>query len=683
MRTRHGKRHVLTITLIGVVLMATQIAVARDDWRLISSVEDVVGAFPEHVKALFEALDLDRPGLEAVRGAYAAADLVVAGEALLAYYRGSDSGHWLRKLEPATEINDAHLREADDALSDIYHGFGDRGQIPRRSDGHLDWSHQGPNRDRQYALRVNRHQFVSRLLAAYQATGNPVYMQRLDEDLRDWLIAADGQVVPYREHTSLEPSLRLPVWALVFYALQDEPRFHQATRLLMLMTLPDHADYIIRDLKRNHNWATMQMNGLGTLGLAFPEFRDAAGWWQFARREMAREIQGQIYPDGAQIELTAGYHMVALNRFGALLETAARAGESMDAAYAGQVEKMYGYLADVIRPDGYRPNNSNSDMGKVDRQLLEAAALFDRADWRYIATNGSAGERPADPPSRFLPWAGQLISRSGWGADAHWSFFDIGPLGSNDFHAHRDNLHLSIDAHGRHLLIDTGRFAYTGSLASKFFSPYAKHSRSQNVILIDGKSQGRPPAKASSPIGDDRFRIADDHDWAMGDMGDFDGLSGHATHTRAVYYQRGEYWIVVDRIETDRPRTIQPLWHFHPDCTVEAAGTTVLTTDSEVGNLRIVPAGNVDWQLALIRGQESPHPMGWYSPTYGHAQPTTVAVYTANLGEGVSAFAWLMLPAGGDVPEVRAELVDVTSTHAAVRVRIGDADARDVRVHLK
>lgn len=34
-------------------------------------------------------------------------------------------------------------------------------------------------------------------------------------------------------------------------------------------------------------------------------------------------------------------------------------------------------------------------------------------------------------PSSLFPWAGQVVFRSGYDADATWAFFDIGPYGSS------------------------------------------------------------------------------------------------------------------------------------------------------------------------------------------------------------------------------------------------------------
>ena len=59
-------------------------------------------------------------------------------------------------------------------------------------------------------------------------------------------------------------------------------------------------------------------------------------------------------------------------------------------------------------------------------------------------------------------------------------------------------------------------------------------------------------------------------------------------HTRAVLYLRGVGWVVVDRIATDRPCRITPLWHLHPDGTVvrDEATAAGLSTTSPISRRR-------------------------------------------------------------------------------------------------
>lgn len=84
---------------------------------------------------------------------------------------------------------------------------------------------------------------------------------------------------------------------------------------------------------------------------------------------------------------------------------------------------MWNYLAMTIRPDGFGVLNNDSDLNNNRQNVLEAAQKYERPDWTYVVSNGAKGAKPNAAPSVFFPWAGQLISRSGYGQKAHWSFW--------------------------------------------------------------------------------------------------------------------------------------------------------------------------------------------------------------------------------------------------------------------
>jgi hypothetical protein len=489
----------------------------------------------------------------------------------------------------------------------------------------------------------------------YWGTGDVRYAKRIDQDLRDWLIAADGSANPEGFGPGrLEAALRMPVWTKVFYALQHDECFQPATRLLLLASLPAHAEYLQRSLVSNHNFATMQMRGLGILGLAFPQFKNSDKWYQFAIKQLTEELTLQVYPDGVQKELTAGYHRVALKNFEQLAEHSQAAEQALPASYVSYLERMYNYLAYVMAPDGTIPVNNDSEANNVKSNLLQAAKDYNRPDWQWIATNGQTGKQPDAPPSRFFAWPGQLISRSGWDEQAQWSFFDAGVYGTN--HQHNDKLHLSIRAHNKHLLVDSGRFAYQGSIAEKFRAPYARHSRGHNVILVDGLGQDAYTPEADAPH---LFcRISDRFDFAIGTFAEgftpehtspsrpWHSLnktekqaSQNAKHSRATLYLRGLGWIVLDRMTAKGNHTITPLWHFHPDCTVDKNKDVLATNNKTPGNLRLAPIGNQDWTVDLAKGQETPELQGWYSPNYGKVEPATCAVYNTTITDH-AAFGW-------------------------------------------
>ena len=111
------------------------------------------------------------------------------------------------------------------------------------------------------------------------------------------------------------------------------------------------------------------------------------------------------------------------------------------------------------------------------------------------------------------------------------------------------------------------------------------------------------PALATEPL-KDCFALTPEHDYARGAFSDgFGDVEGSAIHTRAVAYLRGSFWLVVDKMDTDRPREMQALWHFHPDCTTAFEGDHVASVDEGKGNLRIVPLSNVaTWEVEIVKG---------------------------------------------------------------------------------
>lgn len=641
----------------------------------VTTVEWVCATYPERIAALFEALDLGREGLAKVKDAASRGDTAAACEALLAYYRRGVSGQWLR--QPDVPPGEGRDEQAEAVLLDTFTFYRQTDRVPRRPDGGLVWAHRGPTNDWEWTLALNRHHHLGHLLSAYRRTGNTAYANRIDEHLRDWVPAS----LPYPAQKNigelwrgLEVSFRAKVWAEVFYALQQDPRLTPAARLLMLTSLPDHAHHL-RNYHSGVNWLTMELSALGMIAAAWPEFKGSAEWMGYASDTLTRELTAQVYPDGAQDELTAHYHHVAVNNFGQFADICLGAGQALPEAYSARLEAMWHYLAAVMKPDGHAPLNNDSDLDDNRDSLPRAAAKYNRPDWTYIASNGAVGVRPDYGPSVMLPWAGQMVFRSGWDADALWAFFDLGPWGTA--HQHNDKLHLSLSAYGRDLLVDSGRFVYAGQ-NERFRSQYALLSRAHNGIEIDSKGQAPGPRRAEAPVAEYDYRISPEMAFARGVCDHFEA-PGRSVHTRVVVHLPGGLIVVADRVETDRPRTLDVLWHWHPRCTVSLEGQSIVSTDADQGNLRLVPVAEFKWTTALVKGQEQPHLQGWYSRRYNEWEPSTAAVLTAH-AETTAAFAWLLLPARGKVESIRGEIIQSTADDLHIRVHRPDAPALRVRI---
>ena len=640
------------LQLAGFLFFTNALAFGQKSWTYIVSVEDICENYPGAMKRMLEQFDLDRPGLEKVKAAYSDSNTVDACKYLLSYYRHSHTARNLRRSFPVkTGKTDA---ESDTILNNVFTIQNVRGEVAYGADGHRDWYYKGPNNDREWAWLSNRHNQLYTVFNTYFETGNPKYAKYIDLFLRDFIIKS----MPYPAVRSsgsiwrgLEVAARAKCWTRIFYGLVNNQYLSPATELLMLSSLPDHAHYN-RNFHGSNNWLTMEISALATIAAYFPEYKASGEWMSYAIETMTNSMKGQVYKDGVQTELSSHYHQVALSNFSLFKEICDKTGQHLPAYFNETLEKMSSYLAHVVRPSGYRPLNNDGDRGSDRDYIFAAAKKFNHPDWEYIATNGASGIKPADGPSYCYPWAGHFISRSGFGADAQWSFFDIGPWGTG--HQHNDKLHISVAAYGRDLLVDAGRFAYTGAVADKFRG-YAKGTQGHNILLIDHKGQSAGPALVSQPLSDSSYKITPIFDYASGSISHFADITGVATHTRAVLYVRNQFWVVVDRIVSDRPRTIEALWHWHPDNNV-IHDRLITKTVNKRGNLSVIPVSRHKFDITQKKGQETPEIQGWYSPEYNIYEPNTTTIYKTSIGN-TATLVWLLLPFEEAPPKIKAKLL--------------------------
>jgi hypothetical protein len=653
-----------TLVLAGIMLYSFGCGNAQKSWTEITTAEDLCKSYPETVKTMFDQFNLDHQGLEKVKEANEDRDLVQACNYLLAYYREGEMAQEVRMEQPGK--TDKTVAPADTILKNVFIVQNVRGQVPWKEDGHRDWYYKGPNNDREWAWLSNRHSQINSVLTAYFETGNPKYAEYIDLFLRDFIIAsmpypaAKGRGSIWR---GLEVSFRSKVWSRIFYSLINSEYLSPATQLLILSSLPDHAHYN-RNFHGGNNWLTMEISALATVATNFSEYKESGDWLTYSIETMTESMKDQVYDDGVQTELTSHYHNVSLSNFELFKEICDKANKELPDFFNKTIEDMYSYIAHAVRPDGFRILNNDGDLGSDRDRILKGAKIYNKTDWEYIVTNGKSGKKPSDGPSWFYPWAGHLISRSGYDADAHWSFFDIGPWGSG--HQHNDKLHISITAYGRSLLVDAGRFAYTGEVARKF-RPYARGSAGHNLLLIDSKGQKGGPRHAKEPLGSSYFKITEDFDYASNSFDGFIDVDGKAKHIRSVMYVRGEFWVVVDRIVTDKPRKIDAMWHWHPECVVEKENSIVKTSNNK-GNLAVIPVSQQEFEINFIKGQEEPEIQGWYSSEYNIFEPNITSFYSTNIDEN-STMVWLLLPSEKKMTKIRAEIISEDDNGVKIEVK--------------
>ncbi len=632
---------------------------AQNSWKEVKSINELCKTYPDVVKAMFSEYNLNYPGFEKVKAANSRGDLEGACKHLLEYYKNKSE----TAIQPVKSNKTDTI--ADTILNNIFVIQNVRGQLPYLKNGHRDWYYKGPKNDKEWARLSNRHSQLGQVYSTYLATGNPKYAEYVDLFLRDFILAS----MPYPAvkgigsiWRGLEVAARAKQWTGIFYNSLSNEYISPVTQLLILSSLPDHAHYN-RNFHQKGNWLTMELSALATIATKFPEFKKSEEWLNYSIGIIQKSLKEQVYPDGVQTELTSHYHSVALNNFNSFGNICKGVNREMPDFYNRTLEKMYAYMVCIMRPDGAGVLNNDGDRDDIRSTVLNAAKNYDNKEWEYIATNGISGIKPSQT-SYFFPWAGQLISRSGFDFDAQWSFFDIGPWGTG--HQHNDKLHISVSAYGRDFLVDGGRFAYTGEVSDKY-RKYARGSESHNVLLINGKGQMPGSKRAENPLSGTKFKIDNDFDFACGSFNCFE-QNEDVEHSRSLFYVRGEFWVIVDRILTDKPRKIDALWHWHPECNVEKR-KTISKTKNQKGNLAIIPVSNQKFDLNIVKGQEKPNIQGWYSPEYNTFEPNSTSIYSTEIKDN-STFVWLLFPSEKEMPKIKTKIIFENKEIVKIEVKL-------------
>ncbi len=624
----------------------------------------------------FSLLREDIEGLAPTREAAAAGDYALAKQHLLEFYRGRDWPTWTMD---ASEF-DQHRQEgyntarADYVLTHMFNRFGREAHVG----DDIDWRFNGFDTDepaytREWTYQLNRFENWRILGRAWWATGDPKYAEEFVAQMLDWVrdnpapvLGSPNQAPTWR---TIEQGIRAAgSWMDAYYYFLFAPQMTPEAHCTFLKSWVEHARTLTRMTvehpEHKGNWVTMECNGLAHIGCLFPEFSEAEYWREVAYARMLEELDRQVYPDGAQMELASGYHQVSLGNFMRATQPAVRNGFEVPGEYLDRLKRMYEYDLNAMIPGGYLPPLNDSGLTNVKRHLEQAYETWNDPRFLWATTGGAEGQAP-DFTSSFFPWAGQAVMRSGWELDARYLMFEVGPFGLG--HQHEDKLGLWLWGWGKPLLTEAGTYSYDRSKWRRF----ALDTPSHNTVLVDGLSQRRRGLRETYLAEEAQEGV-----WATGEL--FDWCTGRyetgygddrmaCTHERTVIYLRPDAYVVIDRLlGAEGDHLYEALFNLDAaDATVAADGLTVSSTDAGEPNLTLMPLATEGLSLRIAKGQEEPL-LGWI-PREKH-RPIPCAVYSKT-GPTPQALVTLMLPhPTEEVPAVEAELLEQTDEMLAIRI---------------
>ena len=622
-----------------------------------STDEGVRGKYAAHLSELFDVIDADRIG-DAYRQAIADGDMEAAIRHLAQYYRQRETA----PLGYLAAIGEPYLDAADRAV-DGYMCVVNREW--HFENGEIDFlfdptALEGP-RNHEWLWQLNRHGWWKTLAVTYIATKNEKYAIAFRRQLLAWIAQTD---VP--EHwngpgsawRTIECGIRLlGVWHVAFDGFRHSEGLDDVSLLLMIASMHRQACHLIAHPTQK-NWLMMEANGVYTFSALFDELSDSAEHRRTAADWLLRETCSQILPDGMHNELSPDYQCVVFGCAADFYSLAHALG------YADEIPEAFG---DVIRstvnasialstPAMTQPRTN--DCYTIDLKRFTQGAsvvLGDTPIYRFFNSDRTEGMAPVgDQASRYLPYAGFAVMRSGWDADATYLCFDVGPLG--EAHIHQDMLNINLWRGDEELLYDDGGGQYEVSDARG----YALSSFAHNTVSVDGLPQSRTaPYQYFEPY-DAHFVSCDEFDYAQGVYDDAFGQTKPASHQRQVRFCKPGFFVVRDTLTSTDGEVHDYELLFHMDTTqvrrTDAYPDAVIADFGRKYDLLMVALDDAGTavETQIVSAQKEPRMRGWYNGR--NDQNLHLATTVSRCANGVNDchFTTLLFPmrAGDVMPEV-------------------------------
>ena len=621
---------------------------------------------PQMQHELFDALDLSSPPLKPVRDAVAQEDYATAQRALGAYYRNRTSVPWTFDPHQPRRVQGFKSAAADAVMKGTVSG-GTVHLSHTFPDNNIDWLHDetritpGAAYNPEWQWQLCRMSFWGNLGSAYRATGDEKYA-------RAWVLQFRSFVTqnPMPEEVAnrapsawrtIECGIRMAdSWPNAFYNFLLSPEFTDEDLALYLHSCLGHARYL-KAFPSTGNWLIIEMTGLYSVGALYPEFKEAKEWRTIAIDKLYAEETEQFLPDGAQYELSTGYHNGTIASTLQVAKLAKQVGrfDELPAGYVSGIRRAYDYDLYLMAPDRTLPKFNDSWVCNIKDILRGALDFFpDCAEYQWVGSDGTQGHPPVETSHAF-PWAGFYAMRSGWERNANYGVLRAGPLGYG--HTHQDKLDFLLWPYGRELLFASGG----GNYEQSPWRSYAIDTYSHNCVLVDGKAQrqqtkDRMANVSKAPI-DSGWESTPDYDFVTGvyDKGYGNETSLVATHTRRVLFLKPDVFVVADTLQPHdaKSHTYQARWHLlSTNSQLDNKTHTLATTDPELPNLAIVPALTDGLEVRSVSAQLKPELLGWnisrslIPPNI----PATTLIHTRK-GSGVQSFLTLFLPLKSGNPD--------------------------------
>ena len=627
------------------------------------------------------SLNLDAPGMEAVKAAAQTGSMEAVKKAYLDYRRTGCPAKW--RVSPADKPTQAKAQK--DASGDelcahlirnrfyqpslLQSQFADMGKD-------MNWAFNPvPKSDPSFTEEwtwcvISRMYFWEKLANAYWMTLDEKYAKEWVAQLTDFAQKCNPNTRRPGESSlwrTLDASERMyDSWPFTYSHFINSPAFTPDAQWIYLRSIGDHIQLLKTGLEkrgRYGNWVASECYGLYSIAVLFPELKDAESLRKLALDRLVEEMNCTVPPDGYEAELTPNYHYFSVSSFVGPMKLAKLNNLAVPEIFRKRLLSMYqapvvvmDQSGNVVETNDSQPYNA-ANMARQGLQILGDDPML-----LWASSSGKQGK--ALPDFTMLPYAGFYSMRGGWKPNDTFLFFRAGPTGIA--HQHEDMLQVVLRAWNKTLLFDPGTYMYDHSDWRRFALGTASH----NTIIVDDKWQHRGGTKppVTQPVNNPHYTtplfdfVSGKYDGGYQKsvyeprtqyspekwLGDKD-LS--VSHTRRVLFLKPYYALLIDTLDGTGSHKYDA--HFHidsPSAKLDPKSQAIVSQNApDQAQLAIYPLERTGLEAEIIQGQKEPL-LGWHPHDH---RPIPTARFRKTQ-QAPAMFATLLYPFKGSQPRMEA-----------------------------
>ncbi len=475
----------------------------------------------------------------------------------------------------------------------------------------IDWLGDHLNHQ-EWRAQLNRFFSIAPLVYAWQATADEKYPLRARVLIDDWIDFMQGHEAEmmHEKDNSLNLSIRIGSgmfagWAAALYYFTDSVHFDEPFFEKVTASIERQVKYLMKTgLPPVGNWRIAVLDALIHTAIRLPWMTGSKDILTVAGRKMRNALTRQFNADGSHIELTPNYHFwmsKVLHHYYML----AREIPKLDMNIRPESVAKALHLCALY--ERFPVNDSHPVYNEKvchDAEAKKIPALLDKAELhKYF--------NPAQ--NLYCPESGYIFASD----NATELFFDASHWAGS--HTHCSRLQVCINSGSKPLIIDPGIMSYE---MSNPYMAYGKSTSAHSTININGLNQSPSAAKIDLYDATDSVVFSEavytggywtgQNSWGFRDGV---GQGVYVKHTRAVFFLKNEYILVLDAVPGEPGMIINNCWQAAPfdDYVCDRKNLSFISMDATGANILLQmilpPAGDVTMQTFC--GRKPPEPRGW------------------------------------------------------------------------